>query len=314
MFVRGPVTSDPGEHHLTVSGWWPVAFGVVVLALTVREIFLDLFQPSDSGALSSYVGRWIFQVARNLKFLLQIAGPLAVVVVIGCWTFLLAASFALIYSASYPDGFALQGEPRRGLSEFVTLLAFSLASLTTVGTPDLSPKPDWLRLTVAVESLLGFSLVTASISWIVLIYPALGRMRSLARRAAILMEAQKQTGVDAISQEPESLLAQLTEGVIRTRVDLIHFPLIYYFHADSERASLALALLTLERLARHAGKLEGADHVRLHASMLDAALADLARVLAHRFVHADEHDPHAVFDAFAKDHFAYHQAADKYSG
>jgi len=297
-----------------VSGWWPVALGVFVLVFAVREIFRDLFQPSGSGALSAYFGRWIFQLARKLKFLLQIAGPLAVVVVIGCWTFLLAASFALIYSASYPDGFAIQGEPRRGLSEFVTLLAFSLASLTTVGTPDLSPQPDWLRLTVAVESLLGFSLVTASISWIVLIYPALGRMRSLARRAAILIKAQKQTGVDAISHQSESLLAQLTEGVIRTRVDLIHFPLIYYFHADSERASLALALLTIEKLARRAGELEGADHVRLHASMLDAALADLAKVLAHRFLDANEDDPHAVFDAFARDHEARHEAVDEYSG
>jgi hypothetical protein len=296
-----------------VSGWWPVALGVFVLAFAVREIFRDLFQPSGSGALSSYVGRWIFQISRKLTYLLEIAGPPAVVVVIGCWTFLLAASFALIYCGSYPDGFTIQGEPRRGFSEFATLLAYSLASLTTVGTPDLSPKPDWLRLTVAVESLLGFSLVTASISWIVLIYPALGRMRSLARRAAILIKAQRETGIDAICQRSESLLAQLTEGVIRTRVDLIHFPLIYYFHADSERASLALGLLSIERLARQAGKVEGSDEVRLHACMLDAALADLAKVLAHRFVRANEDDPHAVFEAFAKDHLAQQEAVDRYS-
>jgi hypothetical protein len=301
------------EHHLSVSGWWPVAVGVFVLALAVREIFRDLFQPSGSGALSSYMGRWIFQLSRKLKFLMEVAGPLAVVLVIGCWTFLLAASFALIYSASYPDGFSIEGEARHGFSEFTTLLAFSLASLTTLGTPDLTPKPDWLRLIVGVESLVGFSLVTASISWIVLIYPALGRMRSLARRAAILIKAQEQTGIRAISQQSESLLAQLTEGVIRTRVDLIHYPLIYYFHADSERASLALALLTIEKLAREAGQLEGADHVQLHAAMLKAALADLAKVLAHRFVRAHEDDPRAVFAAFAKDHLARQEAVDKYS-
>lgn len=227
-----------------MSGWRPVALGIVVLVLTVREIFRDLFQPSGSGALSSYVGRWIFQLARKLRFLLGVAGPLALVIVISFWAFLMASAFALIYSASYPDGFTIQGPARHGFWEFATLLAFSLASLSTLGTPDLSPTPDWLRLIVSVESLVGFSLVTASISWIVLIYPALGRMRSLARRAAILSRAQKQTGIDAISQQSESLIAQLTEDVIRTRVDLIHYPLIYYFHADSERASLALALLT----------------------------------------------------------------------
>ncbi len=136
----------------------------------------------------------MFQLARKLTFLLRIAGPLALVIVIGCWTFLLATGFALIYSSSYPNEFAVQAGVRRGFSKFVSLLAFSLASLTTVGTPDLTPKPDWIRLTVAVESLVGFSLVTASISWIVLIYPALGRMRVLARRSAILVKAQRKPG------------------------------------------------------------------------------------------------------------------------
>jgi hypothetical protein len=166
---------------------------------------------------------------------------------------------------------------------------------------------------VAVESLVGFSLVTASISWIVLIYPALGRMRVLARRAAILVKAQKETGIDVISEHSESLLSELTEAVIQTRVDLIHYPLIYYFHADAERASLALALLTVERMAQDAAKVEGASQIRLHAAMLDAAVRDLAKVLANRFVQANEDDPRAVFDAFAKDHLAGQKAAENQS-
>jgi len=129
-------------------------------------------------------------------------------------------------------------------------------------------------------------------------------MRSLARRSAILVKAQQKTGVEAVSKDSEGLLSELTRDVVRTRVDLIHYPLIYYFHADSERASLALALLTVEKLAHDAGKLEGANQVRLQAAMLDAALGDLAKVLAHRFVKADENNPRAVFDAFAKDHMA----------
>lgn len=299
---------------MRVSGWWPAVPGVLAVAAAVREIFIDLFQPSGSGTLSSYVGRWIFQIARRLKFLLGIAGPLALVIVIGCWTFLLAAGFALIYASSYPDQFSMQGAPRRGFSEFITLLAFSLASLTTVGTPDLSPKADWIRLAVAVESLVGFSLVTASISWIVLLYPALGRMRSLARRSAILVNAQKKTGVQAVSENSETLLSELTGDVIRTRVDLIHFPLIYYFHADAERASLALALLTIDQIAQDARKVEGANRVRLQAAMLETALGDLAKVLAHRFVSADADDPRAVFDAFAKDHLAGEKERDKQQG
>jgi hypothetical protein len=47
--------------------------------------------------------------------------------------------------------------------------------------------------------------------------------------------------------------------------------------------------------------------------MLNAALADLAKVLAHRFVRANEDDPTAVFQAFARDHLAHQEAIDKYS-
>ncbi len=298
-------------HHVRVSGLWPSVIGAFVIALALREIFKDLFQPSGSGSLSSFIGKWLFRLARKLTFLLPIAGPLAVVIVIACWTFALAAGFALIYASVYPAQFNISGKAAHGLGEFVNLLAFSLSSLTTVGTPDLSPKLDWIRLTVAVESLVGFSLVTASISWIVLIYPALGRMRSLARRSAILVKAQKKTGIEAVSKDAGSLLSELTGDVIRTRVDLIHYPLIYYFHADSERASLALALLTVEKLARDAEKLDGADQVRLQAAMLDAALSDLAKVLAHRFVKANEDDPRAVFDAFAQDHMAGEETRQK---
>src|SRR5436305_5286887 len=129
-----------------MSGCLPLLLVVLAVVVAMREIFIDLFQTSSSGTLSSYVGRWMFQLARKLKFLLGVAGPLALVIVISCWTFLLAAGFALIYCSSYPDEFSVQGEPRRGFSEFTTLLAFSLASLTIVGTPDLSPKPDWIRL------------------------------------------------------------------------------------------------------------------------------------------------------------------------
>ena len=80
--------------------------------------------------------------------------------------------------------------------------------------------------------------------------------------------------------------------------------------ADAERASLALALLTIQKMAEAAGKVEGDSQVRLHASMLDAALGDLAKVLAHRFVRANGDDPHAVFDAFAKDHLAGEEATE----
>jgi hypothetical protein len=155
----------------------------------------------------------------------------------------------------------------------------------------------------AIESLIGISLLTASITWIVLIYPALGRMRTLARRLSALGKAQEQTGIPVVSGDVETLLGDLAQSVIRTRVDFIHFPLIYYFRAETEEASLPDSLNQLVRWAESASRENQPERVRLSGSILKIALLDLAKVLAARFdsgVSAE--DPQAVFQAMARDH------------
>jgi hypothetical protein len=147
------------------------------------------------------------------------------------------------------------------------------------------------------------SLITASITWIVLIYPALGRMRALSRRASILIRAQDETGVDLLSGDVQGLLGDLAASVIRVRVDFIHFPLIYYFHADTEGASLARALKGLADLAERASRDQRAEPIRLSAAVLKIALSDMAGILTAKFVKQPKgDDPKAVFEAVRCDH------------
>ncbi len=104
------------------------------------------------------------------------------------------------------------------------MLSFSFEAMTTLGSTDLMPKADWLRILMTVEALIGFALVTASVSWIVLLYPALGRMRTLARRAWILARAERKTGVEFISAGVESLSEDLALQVIRSQGGFHSFP------------------------------------------------------------------------------------------
>jgi hypothetical protein len=182
-------------------------------------------------------------------------------------------------------------------------LYFSLAALATVGSTEFTPHGTWIRIVASLESLIGISLLTASITWIVLIYPALGRMRTLARRASTLLRAQEQTGVDLLSGSVESLLGDLAQSVLRTRVDFIHFPMIYYFHARSEDISLGRFLISLEELATRGSDRDMPDAIRLGAAILRVSLQDLAELLVHKFVPASNaDDPRSVFDAVARDH------------
>jgi hypothetical protein len=88
------------------------------------------------------------------------------------------------------------------------------------------------------------------------------------------------------------------------RVDLIHFPLIYYFRTETEEASLPDALSQLVRFAERASHDSQPERVRLSGKILRLALLDLAKLLALPFddsVKAE--NPQAVFRAMAEHHF-----------
>jgi len=67
--------------------------GLIIIAVTVSEVFKDLFHPTSGGALSDWLGRHIFSLLRRRPQSLPLAGPLTVMFVIGAWVFLLALGF-----------------------------------------------------------------------------------------------------------------------------------------------------------------------------------------------------------------------------
>lgn len=282
---------------------WTTAVGILLIGWTLREVFMDLFQPSAAGSLSSFMGRRMFEISKRVPSTLSFVGPLCIVVVIVCWVFLIASGFALVYWGRFPGSFNTPRGPwPDAIHRFWTVLYFSLSSLTTLASGELSPRGDWVRILAAVESLIGVSLVTASATWIILVYPALGRMRCLSRRAWTVVRAHRETGIDPISQNAENLLNEMAVAVIRVRVDLIYFPLIYYFHTETQGTSLAKSLTELFHLAERSADKQP-ETVRLSAAVLRIALGDIAETLRSKFLrNANGNSPQSVFEAVSRDH------------
>ena len=145
-----------------------------------------------------------------------------------------------------------------------------------------------------------FSLGTASITWIIPIFPALRRMRTLARKAATLGEAEKRTGISMASCGMHAVLAGLAEEIIRCRVEFIHFPILFYYYSNEPRASLPCTLFRLIHFAEE-GKASDDRLVRLAAAGLMVALGDLAELNGSR-LQCQTRDPESVFRTFAELH------------
>jgi hypothetical protein len=279
-----------------------VAGAAIIIAIVV-EVFQDLFHPAGSGALSDWIGRRVFNLLRRRRPALPLAGPISVVVVIGAWVVCLVTGFAFIYYGSFPDRFLTStGTVPDHSGRFLSPLYFSFETLITLGYGDLVPQSMAMRFTAAVEGLIGFGLLTASVSSIVLLYPAVSRMRLLARGVAHIVRTERRLGIPLASSGSDVILSELARDVTNTRIDLVHFPVLYYFTSGNQDASVSHWVHQLARLAEE-GQAEGLPaSVRFAAATLDNALDEFAELLARRFVRMPSTDRDAVFRAVARDH------------
>lgn len=284
------------------------AAGVALIALVVDDIFTVLFRSGAESRLSGRLTRALWALLRRAggrrRGVLALAGPLAVAIVIGSWTILLVAGWALIYLPHYPDAYVIS-EGTAVHSPLLGALRVSLETLTTLGSSTAVPKAGWLLILSPVEALIGFGLLSAAISWLLQIYPVLSRRRSLAYEIHLLADTERRLGIDVPrmqSTAASQLYAELASRLIAVERDLVKFPIAYYFAETDRRFALSTALPHLVELAERGAGSASPDEVRLRAAMLLEAIEDFAQTVADRFLPVSAPTTDETLRAFAHDH------------
>jgi hypothetical protein len=287
------------ENTAAVGTYISTAAGVALIALAIRDAFDALFHPEGRATVGRVISRAVWRLLRRTGSehpLFPLAGPFALIAVIGTWAGLLIVGWALVFLPHMPEGFRFEPEIRGG-SDLAHALNVSMVTLTTLGLGDITPRTEALRLILPLEALVGFGLLTASISWLLLIYPVLSRRRSLAYEIALLRE----TGEQLDPRGAERLYAELTSRLVAVERDLVNFPISYYFAEADARFSLPGAAPYLLELGGRGTSGEHPDEVRLRARMLCRALDDLALTAAD-FHGQREGDTEDRLRAYARDH------------
>ncbi|MET9885561.1 potassium channel family protein [Streptomyces sp. NPDC006430] len=283
--------------------WLINAVGSVLVLFVLRDVFHTLWHPTRHGGLSRMIMSCFWQLSGSLTARRRasgLAGPLAMVAVVGVWALTVVVGWALIYWPHMPEAFTYTAELRPAdHAGFIDALYVSLVHVSTLGLGDIAPTEGWLRVLAPMEALVGFVLLTATVSWTLGIYPALARRRAMALRLSHLSRTHpttEQIDTDAGA----AVLDGLADGISVISVDFMQYAESYYFYDGDDRTSLARHLTYADNLADQAA---GARHpdVRLSAAVLRAALEDLAVILDQRFLHT-RGTPRRVFEAFAHDH------------
>jgi hypothetical protein len=281
---------------------WTV-LGFILIGAILWEVFNDLFHPAGTSALSDWIGRALFEAGKRVPRALPLAGPAALITVIAVWVAGLVIGFGLVYYHAYPGSFRTSTDAvPADSSRLVGSLYFSFETLITLGYGDIVPRSRMSRFVASTEGLVGFGLLTASVSAIVLLYPALSRMRLLARGVAHIVVAERASGVSLAGTGSDTVLSSLARDVTHARIDLVHFPLVYYFAAEDPEAAVPTWARELARLAGEACQASRPDHVRFAGHALDQALHDFAAIVDARFLHTGSRSRDVIFQALARDH------------
>jgi voltage-gated potassium channel Kch len=159
-----------------------IVIGLVLILITILDIFETLFDPEGQGRITDAICWTVWKLLKTGPgSLLAYAGPAAYVSVIAIWASLLLTGWAFIYWSQLPDAFVFdEGFDQEDVTGIITAYYISITTISTLGYGDITPTPNWLRIVGPIQSLLGFLLLTAAISWILAIYQDIEKRRSLA--------------------------------------------------------------------------------------------------------------------------------------
>jgi hypothetical protein len=283
--------------------------GAVLLLAALHDLFQTLFHPAARGAISDWLAEAVWNVvrwfARRKAGSLRVAGPLALVSIILSWTALVIFGCALIYYPYLSTHFTLAPgvNPRHQLT-FLDALAVSTSSLITL-TGYLTSRSRLLQLLMGGEAVIGFALLTASVSWLLSIYPVLQRRRSLAHMATLLHHAEFTTGLAVLglpATDAQDILLACATQVTELRNDLTQFPITYYFTASEKITALAGILPYLAHMADEAARPFRPPAVRIAGIVLGGAVRDYLLHVGPVFLNLHHADPGLIMRRYAEDH------------
>lgn len=247
------------------AAFW-VLLGALLVALAYGDIFLTVLHPNLESRLSSRVQQALWRLLRTLQhrigfgrhtaLILGFGLPLMVGGLIVFWLLLIGLGFACIYYPWIGDPAVFEaGTPVSG--SFFDALYFSAVTLATLGYGDVLPLTPPFRLLAVAEALTGAVTVSASVAYILAVYPALARQRTLARALnaevagqsdALPLLRRYRTSEDAWHADLFPQLRELALNLMDISESHETHPVLYYAHPRNVQHSFVRVLVTTQSI------------------------------------------------------------------
>ena len=253
--------------------WLEPTAGVILMFLALLDLFLTvLYARAGAGFISDRVARstWNFFEWLSRRFgdkrpiVLSVSGSAIVVALVACWAGVLTVGSALIMHPYL--GTSVRGSDHAARN-FLTALYAGGSSMSLVGSSDFSAKTTAFRAVFLFNSLVGMSVMSLALTYIMQVYDALQERNTF---GLSLEQMSGRTGdaaalIKAVGPNNEFSAGYANLGNIADAISAIReahdfYPVLFYFRFPEARYSasrttlMALDTVSLLRAAIPDGK------------------------------------------------------------
>ena len=236
--------------------WLIVPAGVFLVVVGLLDVFFTVLHYDGFGFLSSRLYNRLFDAVRFVTRPLprkyralgiSMAAPLMVPVTITVWISLIALGYALVYYAGM-DGRTFSFSNSGLEPSFIEALYFSGVSIATLGLGDVTPVSSLYQTIAVSEALIGFGILTLSITYVIGVYEVLQKLGVLT--AGLYHQAQDTDDPltilaphfpDGQPRGLETHLMSLHRDLVEVYEGIRRYPIVYYYHSRRAYRSLPFA-------------------------------------------------------------------------
>src|SRR3954465_12613521 len=221
--------------------WIEAIAGALLMGTVLTDVFLTvLYARAGTGIISDRLARLVWLALRALAsersrgHLLSFCGPAIVVALLLTWSILLALGAALIVHPQL--GTSITNSNQDTPTDLVTAIYVAGSSLSIVGGSNFAPQSPGAKLLFLLNSVIGTSVISLTITYLMQIYGALRTRNSLCLKihalsgetgdaaellAHLFAKNQLSAGYNNLSE----LAAEVTD----TKEAHHFYPILFYF-------------------------------------------------------------------------------------
>lgn len=260
--------------------------GVAMLATVAYDaISTTLSMSAAAGPVTSRLGAGWWSLARRLAGrpgspVMVSAGPVVVLLTIGCWLALLWGGWTLVFAA---DPEAVISSSTRAPASGWSRVYFTGFTVFTLGVGDYIANGQPWEVLTAVAVMTGLGLTTLAITYLVPVVSAVVDRRVQANTVAGMGATPQDIVVSGLRGHQfayfDHRLRQLSDGLLETAERHLAYPVLHYFHSGDRHVDLRVQAFVLDEavtLLQHGV----AEDVRPHPAVLESTRHAIGQLVA----------------------------------